>query len=145
MPEVIGIARETLDTALASADECHPKRFIAHLRVTECENLGLERDGYVLTEVIFAPESKPRDTFRVLGVDSLPRNTSIVGTVGSCPSEEVKSEDYTRFANRGRVHLVFFPPYGRESWSAYDSDGAQCGIEVLDVEFEENDEGWVGL
>lgn len=145
MSEVVGIARETLDTALASGDEYHPEKFVAHLRARDCREVGLNQDGSVLTEVILAPESNPGDAFRVLGVDSLPRNTSIVGTVASCPSGEVKSEDYTRFTNRGRVHIVLFPPYGRENWSRHDSDGAERGMEVLDVDFGKDDEDWDGL
>jgi len=135
MKDVVGVARETLETALASADDYHPKKLVVHLRADNLRDVGFERDGRVLTELIFTPESKPGDAFRVLGVDTLPRNSSIVGTVASCPSGGVEGEDYTRFTNRGRVHVVLFPPYDEDSWTAYDSDGAERELEVLEVEF----------
>ena len=136
---IAGIARETLLTALASAEDSDPDRFVAHLRATDACDVGVDSDGRVLTEVVFAPDSGTRrgDVFRVLGVDTLPRSASIVGTVASAPSGELESEDYTRFTNRGRVHVVVFPPYEEGSWKAYTSDGTERGLEVVDAEFEE--------
>jgi proteasome lid subunit RPN8/RPN11 len=144
MNDIVGIARETLQTAVASSEDSHPRKFVAHLRATEAEELDVGADGKVLTEIVFAPESKPGDTFDVLGVDTLPRRSSIVGTVASAPSEELESEDYTRFTNRGRVHVVVFPPYDEDSWRAYNSDGADRELDVFDVDFSD-DEGWFGL
>ena len=137
--DIVGIARETLLTALASAGDSDPERFVAHLRATEARNIGVDRDGRVLTEVVYVPDSGNRrgDVFRVLGVDSLPRRSSIVGTVASAPSGELEGEDYTRFANRGRVHVVVFPPYEEDSWQAYTSDGAERELDVVDAEFDE--------
>jgi proteasome lid subunit RPN8/RPN11 len=136
---IVGIARETLLTALASADDSHPDKFVAHFRATDAGDVGVNRDGRVLTEVVFAPDSGARrgDVFRVLGVDTLPRRSSIVGTVASAPSGELESEDYTRFTNRGRVHVVVFPPYDEGSWQAYTSDGAERELEVVEAEFDE--------
>lgn len=145
MGEVVGIARDTLLTALASSEDYHPRKFVAHLRSTEASKVGVDTDGDVLTEVVFAPESKQDDVFDTLGVDALPRGASVVGTVASVPSGELKSEDYTRFANRGRVHIVTFPPYEEDSWRVYDSDGAERNLDVFDVEFEDDDEGWLNL
>lgn len=142
---VFGIARDTLLTALASAEDCHPRKFVAHLRSDSMSDVGLEREGEVLTEVIFTPESKSGDVFDTLGVDSLPRRSSIVGTVASAPSGEPESEDYTRFANRGRVHVMAFPPYDEGSWRAYNSDGEERDLEVVDIEFEDDETGWLNL
>jgi proteasome lid subunit RPN8/RPN11 len=143
--DVVGIARETLDTALASASDSHPRNFVAHLRATDAREVGLDRDGRVLTEILFAPESGSRrgDVFRVLGVDSIPRSASVVGTVASAPSGELEGEDYTRFTNRGRVHIVVFPPYDEDSWKAYTSDGEERGLGVFDIEFDET--GWLDV
>ncbi len=164
MTDVVGIARETLETALASAEDLDPEKFVAHLRSVPAPELDIEQDGgnggvdgedaplydgdvdvdgEVLTEVVYVPESKPADVFRVLGVDVLPRSSSIVGTVASNPDGgEPTSEDYTRFANRGRVHVMLYPPYDSDCWRAYTSDGEQRPLEVYDVEFpEEEDEG----
>lgn len=143
--EIVGIARDTLLTALASSEDYHPRKFVAHLRSTKASKVGVEADGDVLTEIVFAPESKQDDVFDTLGVDALPRRASIVGTVASAPSGEPESEDYTRFANRGRVHVVTFPPYEEESWRAYDSDGAERELDVFDVDFDDADEGWLNL
>jgi len=145
--EVVGIARDTLLTALASSEDYHPRRFVAHLRSTEASKVGVEADGEVLTEVVFAPESKQDDVFDTLGVDALPRSASIVGTVASAPTGEPESEDYTRFANRGRVHVMTFPPYedNAGSWRVYDSDGAERELEVFDVEFVDDEDGWLSL
>jgi len=142
--DVVGIARDTLLTALASSEDYHPRKFVAHLRSERARDVGVEREGEVLTEVIFTPESKQSDTFDTLGVDSLPRRSSIVGTVASAPTGEPEGEDYTRFANRGRIHIVTFPPYKDDpgSWCVYDSDGAERELEVFDVEFKD-DEGWL--
>jgi proteasome lid subunit RPN8/RPN11 len=144
MVDIAGIARETLVTALASSEDYHPRKFVAHLRATEASELSAEAEGMVLTEIIFAPESKQDDVFDTLGVDALPRGASIVGTVASAPEGELEGEDYTRFANRGRAHVVTFPPYDEGSWRAYDSDGAERELEVFDVDFGD-DEGWLSL
>lgn len=144
MKDIVGIARETLRTAVASSEDSHPRKFVAHLRATDAGELDVEADGKVLTEIVFAPESKPGDTFDILGVDTLPRRSSIVGTVASAPSEELESEDYTRFTNRGRIHMVVFPPYDEGSWQAYNSDGAERELDVFEVDFSQ-DEGWLGL
>lgn len=145
--KVVGIARETLETALASADDSHPGRFVAHLRATDVGEVGVEGGGKVLTEVVFAPESGARrgDVFRLLGVDTLPRSSSIVGTVASAPSGELEGEDYTRFTNRGRVHVVVFPPYDEDSWRAYTSDGEERELGVVEAEFDDEDGGWLGV
>jgi len=137
---IVGIARETLETALASSEDSHPGRFVAHLRATDADELNVDGDGRVLTEIVFAPESgrRPGDVFRVLGVDALPRRSSIVGTVASAPTGELEGEDYTRFTNRGRVHIVVFPPYDDGSWRAYTSDGAERELRVFDVEFDDD-------
>ncbi len=151
--DVVGIARDTLLTALASSEDYHPRKFVAHLRSERARDVGVEREGEVLTEVIFTPESKQSDTFDTLGVDSLPRSSSIVGTVASAPSGEAESEDYTRFANRGRVHIVTVPPYEDDvdSWRVYDSDGAERELEVVDADFDDGEQkdggdgGWLDL
>jgi len=145
MGEVVGIARDTLLTALASSEDYHPRKFVAHLRSTEASKVGVEAEGEILTEVVFAPESKQDDVFDTLGVDALPRSASVVGTVASAPTDELEGEDYTRFANRGRIHIVTFPPYDEDSWRVYDSDGAERNLDVFDVEFEDDDEGWLNL
>lgn len=142
MNVIVGIARETLQTAVASSEDSYPRKFVAHLRATEAEELDVEADGKVLTEIVFAPESKRGDTFDVLGVDTLPRSSSILGTVASAPSDELESEDYTRFTNRGRIHIVVFPPYDEDSWRAYNSDGAERELDVFEVDFSD-DEGWL--
>ncbi len=145
MTEIVGVAHETLLTALASSEDYHPRKFVAHLRATDASKVGVERDGRVLTEVVLAPESKPADVFRVLGVDALPRSTSIVGTVASAPSGELESEDYTRFTNRGRVHIVTFPPYDEGTWRAYTSDGKERELDVVEAEFEDDSGGLLDL
>ncbi|MDZ7688284.1 MAG: hypothetical protein U5J64_06095 [Halobacteriales archaeon] len=145
MSRVVGIARDTLLTALASSEDYHPRKFVAHLRSTDASKVGVEEDGEVLTEIIFTPESKTDDVFDTLGVDALPRRASIVGTVASAPSGELEGDDYTRFTNRGRVHIVAFPPYDEESWHAYDSDGAEIDLDVFDVDFEDDEDGWLDL
>ena len=40
-----------------------------------------------------------------------------------------------------------FPPYEDDpgSWRVYDSDGAERNLDVFDVEFEDDDEGWLNL
>ncbi len=143
----VGIAKDTLLTALASSEDYHPQKFVAHLRATDASKLGVDAEGEVLTEVIFVPESDSDGIFDLLGVDSLPRGASIVGTVASAPRGEPESDDYTRFANRGRVHILTFPPYEDDaaSWQAYDSDGKERELDVFDVEFEDDDEGWLNL
>lgn len=147
MGEIVGIARDTLLTCLASAEDYHPSKFVAHLRSEDAASVGVEGSGEVLTEVVFVPESGSRrgDVFRLLGVDTLPRSSSVVGTVSSAPTGELESEDYTRFTNRGRVHIVAFPPYDEESWRVYTSDGKERGLSVVDAEFDDDDGGWLDV
>ncbi|MFP4632094.1 MAG: hypothetical protein ACLFMT_01495 [Halobacteriales archaeon] len=125
MYDVVAVERETLEEMLAVADDSHPEEVVLHLRATESPG------GLVVTEYLLVPRSPPKGAFEVLGVDSIPRNSDVVGTFAStADGTEPRERDYTRFANRGRVHVLAWPPYDLGCWKAYTSDGRARDLDV---------------
>lgn len=134
--EVTGIAGDTLDFILELARENHPDGYTAYLQGRRAAELGIERDGVVVTEVVFQPRMNRGNVFSVLGIDTLPRG-SVVGTVRAKPGSDMDldSDDYERFSDLGSKHIIVTEPYQRDSWRCYDPKGNEEELRVFDVDF----------
>lgn len=132
--EILGIAAETLAFALDAAADTHPNEYMGLLRGESARDLGLDRDGTVITDVLVVPgtKSSPRAaTFR----SNLVPNVRSLGSVHSHPNGVLSPSD-TDVASfgRGKVHLILGAPYGRDDWRAFDRDGRPTELEVLEVD-----------
>ncbi|MEM2924195.1 MAG: Mov34/MPN/PAD-1 family protein [Methanocellales archaeon] len=126
--EVKGIARDTLKFILAVSRDSHPREFAGLLRV--------EKD--VITEVLILPGTESSNISAILRLDMMPLDTSVIGTVHSHCSSNLKPSkaDLELFAKCGRYHIITCYPYREVNWCCYDSFGRERNLKVLDIEFD---------
>lgn len=143
--KVLGIAEETLEFALETCADTHPREFMGLLRAEEASSPriqfrgGKPGEGRVITDVLVIPGTKSGEAMASLKTEMVPANAGGVGTVHSHPSGSTRpsNEDLRTFAKKGKRHIIVGRPYDRDSWQCYDSEGKPVGLEVLDVEFDE--------
>lgn len=132
--EVIGIARETIDFALESAEHTHPNEYMGLLRGTQASELNLDRDGQVITDIMVIPGTTSSPVAATLRGNLVPNDRRSVGSIHSHPSGVLSpsQQDIDSFG-RGDVHIIMGAPYGRDDWRAFDRAGEPRTLEVLNV------------
>jgi proteasome lid subunit RPN8/RPN11 len=126
MPMIRGIERKCLEMIKQSAKDMHPREFLALL------STGNRKD--VISELVLIPRmmyGKRQATFNIYMV---PFDRRIVGTVHSHPSGIPKPSegDMHTFMKYGKVHIIIGYPYEDDSWRAYDYNGKEIDIEVIE-------------
>jgi len=118
------IDRECLNTILESSRSMHPREFAGFLRA--------DRD--VIREVLLLPGMVHGDRHAIFNLAMLPIDYSIVGTVHSHPSLSNKpsKEDLQMFFKYGKVHIIVAMPYNEKSWKAYDWNGREIKVEIIE-------------
>ncbi|WP_248515702.1 Mov34/MPN/PAD-1 family protein [Salinarchaeum laminariae] len=139
--DLLGIAEETLEFALEASEDAHPNEYMAFLRGTEAHDLGLERDGIVITDVLVIPGTKSNSVSATVKTNMIPNDRSAVGSVHSHPNGVLQpsAEDLATFT-RGDVHIIIGAPYRRTDWQAFDEEGQRRPLDVIDVELPEGDD-----
>lgn len=136
--EVIGIAADTLEFALEASAETHPDEYMGMLRGEDAHELGLDRDGTVVTDVLVIPGTESGPVSATVRTSMIPNDLKGVGSIHSHPNGVLKPSDADlRTFGRGTVHLILGAPYDRESWRAFDSRGEPRELDVLDVSLPE--------
>ncbi len=130
--KIKGIASDTLDFILEASKSMAPEEFAGLLQ---------EKDG-VITEVLILPGTESSDTSAVIRLYMMP-NIKAAGSVHSHPgpSRKPSQADLNLFSKTGNCHIIVGYPYGKQSWTCYDREGNVRELEVLEVEFED-DEGF---
>jgi proteasome lid subunit RPN8/RPN11 len=125
------IARETLQFILEVCKSSAPREFAGML--------SAKVD--VITEVIVVPGTESSDESAVMQLFMLP-NIHTVGSVHSHPSGNTRPSDadLELFGRKGLVHIIVGAPYDINSWTCYDKDGNQIKLEVVDYEFNAEDD-----
>lgn len=142
---VLGIAEETLEFVLETCADTHPREFMGILRAEEASRLHFHGqkpgDGRVITDILVIPGTKSGEAMASIKSEMVPTNVGGVGTVHSHPSGSTRpsEEDLRTFSKRGQRHIIVGSPYGRESWQCYNSNGEEIELEVLDVEFDDEE------
>lgn len=133
-PEVLGIARETLEFALESAERTHPNEYMGRLRGMPADELGLEQDGVVITDVLVMPGTSSSPTQASVKEWVIPNDIKSLGSVHSHPNGVIRpsNQDLQTFG-KGDVHIIIGAPYGRDDWQAFDRQGEPIDLPVLDV------------
>ncbi len=138
--EVLGIAAETLEFTLRASEEAHPNEYMGLLRGEDARDLDLDRDGLVITDVLFIPGTETNPVSATVKNSAIPNDSREVGSVHSHPNGVLRPSDADLATfTRGSVHVIIGAPYGRDDWRAFDSDGYETDLDVLNVALPDDD------
>ncbi len=118
------ISRRALDSALASARSAYPNEFGGVLRADPPGVIG---------ELLLLPGTTAGRRHANFQLYMLHADLSVVGTVHSHPSGALhpSTADVTLFRNWGSRHIILGAPFGPGSWRAYDGNGREISLEVV--------------
>lgn len=124
--KIRAIEKECLETIKEGAKSLHPNEFLALLSVGN-------RKG-VISEIVMLPQMIYGKKHATYNIYMMPIDRSIVGTVHSHPSgvAEPSEEDLLSFRKHGRLHIIIAYPYDDFSWKAYDYNGNEIKLEVIE-------------
>lgn len=138
--ELLGIARETLDFVLEASRDAHPNEYMGFFADTPASDLGLDRRGTVITDVLVVPGTESNPYSATVKEHQIPAGGKTVGSVHSHPNGVLRPSDADlRTFHAGKVHVIVGHPYGRRDWRAFDRDGDQTSLDVIDVELPDDD------
>ena len=133
--ELLGIARETMEFVLEASEETHPNEYMGFLRADDATTLDIDRDGQVITDVLVIPGTESNPTSASVRSHMKPNDMRSVGSVHSHPNGVLRPSDADLATfGQGEVHVIVGAPYGWGDWKAFDNEGNQRTLEVLDVE-----------
>jgi len=123
------ITRRALASALASGRSAYPNEFGGVLRA--------DPPG-VISELLLLPGTTAGRRHANFQLYMLPADLTVVGTVHSHPSGALhpSDADVRLFRGWGRRHLILGAPFGPGSWRAYDSNGEETRLTVLESQLE---------
>ncbi|WP_435179101.1 Mov34/MPN/PAD-1 family protein [Halorussus sp. AFM4] len=138
--EILGIAEDALQFALAASEDAHPHEYMGFLRGEDARSLGLERKGTVITDVLVIPGTESNPVSATVKTSMIPNDFNSVGSVHSHPNGVLKpsKEDLATFG-KGKVHVIIGYPYGDDDWRAFDREGEPTDLDVLDVSLPEGE------
>ncbi|MBV0901789.1 Mov34/MPN/PAD-1 family protein [Haloarcula salina] len=132
---ILGIAESALEFALAASEESHPNEYMGLLRGDDASKLGLDEDGTVLTDVLVIPGTQSNPVSATVKTSMVPNDMRAAGSIHSHPNGVLKPSDADLATfGRGDVHIIVGYPYGRDDWQAFDNDGNEVELPVLDVD-----------
>jgi proteasome lid subunit RPN8/RPN11 len=119
------ITRRALDSALASAASAFPNEFGGVLRA--------DPPG-VISEILHLPGTTSGRRHANFQLYMLPVDLTVVGTVHSHPSGALhpSDADLGLFRRWGRRHIIVGSPFGPGAWRAYDGNGTETRLEVVE-------------
>ena len=122
------IASETLDFILETCKSVHPHEFGALLEA--------EKD--VIINVIYLPGTDATTRSVSLRTWMMP-NMPHAGSVHSHPSgTPYPSKQDLIFFRTNDVNIIVGRPYTRESWRAFDRNGDEIALEIVEYEFKDD-------
>lgn len=133
--DVLGIAAETLDFARSAAEETHPNEYMGLLRGEDAHTLGLSESGTVITDVLVIPGTESNPVSATVKTSLVPNDMRAAGSIHSHPNGVLRPSDADRATfGKGEVHIILGAPYRSTDWRAFDRDGEERTLRVLDVE-----------
>jgi len=120
------ITRRALDSALASARSAYPNEFGGVLRA--------DPPG-VISELLLLPGTTAGRRHANFQLWMLHADLSVAGTVHSHPSGALhpSEADLRLFRSWGRRHLILGAPFGPGAWRAYDGNGRETTMRVVET------------
>jgi proteasome lid subunit RPN8/RPN11 len=139
--EVLGIAEATLEFVLEASARTHPDEYMGLLRGEDARSLGLEEDGTVITDVLVIPGTESNPVSATVKTSMIPNDLRAAGSVHSHPNGVLRPSDadLATFGS-GKVHIIVGAPYDRGDWRAFDRQGEERSLDVLDVGLEDPQE-----
>lgn len=138
--ELLGIAAETLTFALEASRDTHPNEYMGFLRATDARDLGLDRKGQVITDVLVIPGTTTTPESATVRENMRPNSSRAVGSIHSHPNGVLRPSDADLATfHAGEVHIILGAPYERDCWRAFDSDGDPRDLDVIDVALPEDE------
>lgn len=133
--EILGIAESALEFARVSASEAHPDEYMGLLRGEEAANVGLEREGVVLSEVLVVPGTETNPTSAEFKPIQAPNDLSAAGSIHSHPNGVLRpsAADLATF-DTNDIHIIIGAPYGPDDWEAFDRNGDVVDLPVLETQ-----------
>ncbi len=119
------ITRRVLDSVLASGRSSYPNEFGGVLRS--------DPPG-VISELLLLPGTTAGRRHANFQLYMLPADLTIAGTVHSHPSGALhpSEADLSLFRRWGRRHLIVGSPFTQGAWRAYDGNGQETRLEVVE-------------
>ena len=139
---VAGIARDTLEFALSSAEDTHPNEYMGFMRGTPAREFDLDEevhpDDYVVTDVLVIPGTSSNEVSATVDSNMIPNDMRTVGSIHSHPNGVLRpsDEDLATFTS-GSVHVIMGAPYRTSDWAAFDERGDSTDLPVLDVDLDD--------
>ena len=119
------IKRGLLEDLLQACRNTYPDEFFALLGTKKDSE---EREEFVVVPTIFGRRHS------LVRVDLVPFDKGIVGTLHSHPSKNnyPSRGDLSAFKHMGRIHLISAMPFTIRSTRAFDSEGEEVKLEVVE-------------
>ena len=138
--EILGIAEQALEFALEASEDAHPNEYMGLLRGESARNVGLDRDGTVITDVLVIPGTESNPVSATVKTNMVPNDMRAAGSVHSHPNGVLRPSDADLGTfNKGKVHIIVGAPYGRNDWQAFDQEGEPRKLDVLDIDLPEEE------
>lgn len=120
------ITRRALHSALASARSAYPNEFGGLFRA--------DPPG-VISELLMLPGTTAGRRHANFQLYMLPADPTVAGTVHSHPSGALhpSDADLRLFRNWGRRHIILGAPYDPGCWRAYDGNGEETVLRVIEA------------
>jgi len=135
--EVLGIAAPALDLVLGAAADSHPNEYMGLLRGEPASEVGLAREGVVITEVLVVPATETNPVSATVKTSLVPNDFRVVGSAHSHPNGVLRPSDADLSTfTRGKVHVIVGAPYREHDWRAFDREGYRTDLRVLDVDLD---------
>lgn len=118
------IDREALRLILRASSSSHPNEFAGILR----------SKGNRITEVLILPGTFTSERSALMNLYMLPISSHSCGSAHSHSSSipEPSRADLNFFDKFGEVHLIVASPYSETSWKAFNKEGKEVELEVVE-------------
>jgi proteasome lid subunit RPN8/RPN11 len=139
--DVVAIAEDAISFALEASRETHPDEYMGLLRGERARDVGVDRDGLVVTDVLVIPGTESNPVSATVKTSMIPNDFSAVGSVHSHPNGVLQPSqaDLATFG-KGQVHIIIGHPYERSDWVALDRKGQRRPLPVVDADIQDPEE-----
>ena len=132
--ELLGIAADTLEFARSAAAETHPNEYMGLLRSQPADELGLDESGTVITDILVIPGTESNPVSATVKTSLVPNDVRAAGSIHSHPNGVLRPSATDRATfGKGEAHIILGAPYGPDDWRAFDREGEERSLPVLDV------------